>query len=198
MFGVHISNKGGFMYKDRINHNALTHLVEAGAVSIVVAKAMGDTWALAVQVGEVKKVVMAKNSGKPRIWRKLDTLAKYLKDLGLDTFQTDVTDYDPSIKSLKRPDSANTLKQTHKSHQSLQKAEQAIEVGTSLASQSVSEINVQSEQKPVETSNKTLVDDEVLEDSATLNATDQAIQKAKERWELRRAKILQESDPRAR
>jgi len=109
------------MKKNQINHNALTHLVEAGAVSVAIVKAVGDTWALTVQVGDVLKIVMAKNSGKPRVWRKLDTLAKYLKDLGIDKFHTDVSEYDPSLKSLKRPDSANTLKQTHKSHQSLQK-----------------------------------------------------------------------------
>ena len=109
------------MDKSKINHNALTHLVEADAVSLVTAKAIGDTWALFVQVGDNLKVVMAKNSGKPRVWRKLDTVAKYLKELGVDKFDTDVSTYDPSQKSLRRPDSANTLKQTHKSHQTLQK-----------------------------------------------------------------------------
>jgi len=190
------------MSKDRINHNALTHLVEAGAVTIVVAKAMGDTWALAVQVGDTNKVVMAKNSGKPRVWRKLDTLAKYLKDLGIDSFQTDVSNYDPSIKSLRRPDSANTLKQTHKSHQSLQQSEKVPEQSTKPISEPANESDV--EVKVNVNTSKTQVAEQVQDISqeniepVKLNATDVAIQKAKERWEHRRAKILQESDPRAR
>jgi len=191
--------KGRIMSKDRINHNALTHLVEAGAVSIVVAKAMGDTWALAVQVGDTNKVVMAKNSGKPRVWRKLDTLAKYLKDLGIDTFQTDVSSYDPSIKSLRRPDSANTLKQTHKSHQSLQQsAEQTQKPKPEQVKQADVEmkVNVDSEKPQAQEPVHDMLEETI--EPVKLNATDVAIQKAKERWEHRRAKILQESDPRAR
>ncbi len=119
------------MKKHQINHNALTHLIEANAVSVVIVKAVGDTWALTVQVGDTLKIVMAKNSGKPRVWRKLDTLAKYLKDLGIEKFHTDVSKYDPSQKSLRRPDSANTLKQTHKSHQSLQ--QQTLEIDSRVS-----------------------------------------------------------------
>lgn len=187
------------MRKDRINHNALTHLVEAGAVSIVVAKAMGDTWALAVQVGDINKVVMAKNSGKPRVWRKLDTLAKYLKDLGIENFQTDVSDYDPSIKSLRRPDSANTLKQTHKSHQSMQ---QSAELSQKTIPEPVKQpdaevkVNINTEKQQVAEKANDIAEEAI--EPVKLNATDVAIQKAKERWEHRRAKILEESDPRAR
>lgn len=184
------------MNKDRINHNALTHLVEAGAVSVAVAKAMGDTWALTVKVGDINKVVMAKNSGKPRVWRKLDTLAKYLKDLGLDNFQIDISDYDPSVKSLRRPDSANTLKQTHKSHQTLQQTGQAPEINSSTSEQPEVRVNIRPEKTQAVPHAKT--ESEEISDPVKLNATDKAIQKAKERWEHRRAKILQESDPRAK
>lgn len=183
------------MNKNRINHNALTHLVEAGAVSLANAKAMGDTWALTVLVGDTNKVVMAKNSGKPRVWRKLDTLAKYLKDLGMDNFTIDVSDYDPSQKSLRRPDSANTLKQTHKAHQSLQKSGQ---IPGLTAASAEPEVRVNIEPKTSQTESQTHMEVEEVTTPAKLNATDKAIQQAKERWEHRRAKILQESDPRAK
>lgn len=109
------------MSKHGINHNALIHLIEANAVSAATATADGDIWALTISIGGDKKTVMAKNSGKPRIWRKLDTLAKYLKEAGLQKFEIDVSQYDPSLKSLKRPDSASTLKRTHSLHKKLQK-----------------------------------------------------------------------------
>lgn len=187
--------KGRIMKKNKINHNALTHLIEAGAVSVVIAKAIGDTWTLNVQVGDMLKVVMAKNSGKPRVWRKLDTLAKYLKDLGAEKFQTDVTQYDPSLKSLTRPDSANTLKQTHRSHQSLQQQTDQTQIPKSQT-----QVNTEHEVKASKQTQKPQIEVEPTEvqEPINLNATDKAIEKAKERWEHRRAKILQEADPRAK
>ena len=166
-----------------INHNALTHLIEAGAVSIAKANADGDTWTLTIFAGDTAKIVMAKNSGKARVWRKLDTLAKYLQNIGLENFEINLTDYDPSKKSLRRPDSANTLKKTHQAHKSFQK---------------------QTAQKVVETNSKPPIipaPTGVVKQSSHLeftNNTDRAIQTAKERWEERRAKILQKEDPRAK
>lgn len=179
------------MKKHQINHNALTHLIEANAVSVVIVKAVGDTWALTVQVGDTLKIVMAKNSGKPRVWRKLDTLAKYLKDLGIEKFHTDVSKYDPSQKSLRRPDSANTLKQTHKSHQSLQQ-QTLEEPEQESTSEPVLKVNVQPQQEQAQ------IDHVKVTEAVKVNPTDKAIQLAKERWEHRRAKILQEENPRAK
>jgi len=156
------------MKKNQINHNVLIHLVEANSVSKFTIKATGDTWTLTVQVGDALKIVMAKNSGKPRVWRKLDTVAKYLKGLGVTNFNTDVSEYDPLKKSLRRPDSANTLKQAHQSHQTLQKRNQ------------VKELDVNIENSVVK------------KDPVKKNATDKAMQIAKERWEHQRAKLLEE------
>lgn len=104
------------MKKNSINHNALTLLVEAGAITNATVKADGDIWSLIVLVGDTQKTVMAKNSGKPRIWRKLDTLAKYLQKLGLNKFEIDISNYAPDQKSLTRPDSAVSLKRTHQAN----------------------------------------------------------------------------------
>ncbi|MEE9445539.1 MAG: hypothetical protein V3V19_07730 [Cocleimonas sp.] len=144
--------------RNTINHNALKHLIEANSVKSATAVAKNDTWFLQVVAGDTKKTVMAKNSGKPRIWRKLETLTKYLKGLGLDYFIIDASNYDPSIKSLQRPDSAAILKRTHKAHKSQEVQEPRPILGR-----------------------KQLADDAV-----------------KEKWEERRAKILQQEDPRAK
>ena len=103
-----------------VNHNTLLHLVEAGAIESATVSANDDMWQLSVTVGGNNKIVIAKNSKSPRIWRKLDTLAKYLKKLGLDTFDINVSNYNPDKKTLRRPDSAATLKKTHQAHRSLQ------------------------------------------------------------------------------
>ncbi|MEE9326734.1 MAG: hypothetical protein V3U71_05510 [Cocleimonas sp.] len=110
---------------ETINHNALRHLIEANAVTSACAEANGDIWSLKVLVADSQKTVMAKNSGEPRKWRKLDTLAKYLKQIGLNSFEINVTNFDPAVKSLKRPDSATTLKRTHReAHQSFKEKTQ--------------------------------------------------------------------------
>lgn len=168
------------MNSHTINHNALTHLIDAGAVSSAKANADGDTWTLTIIAGDTAKIVMAKNSGKARVWRKLDTLAKYLQNIGLENFEINLTDYDPSKKSLRRPDSANTLKKTHQAHKSYQKQ---------TADKLVETISTLSPSSAISTQTPT---------PEFTNNTDRAIQTAKERWEERRAKILQKEDPRAK
>ena len=169
------------MKKNKINHNALLHLIEADAISIAIVKAIGDTWVLSVQVGETLKVVMAKNSGKPRVWRKLDTLAKYLQDIGLNNFHVDVAAFDPSQKSLRRPDSASSLKRTHQAHQSLKKRvlEESSNSTNSIKEEGLIDVKVEDAAAQIK-----------HQESQSQNATDRAIELAKRRWEQRRASIL--------
>lgn len=103
-----------------INHSALKLLIEAEAITSTTAFANADQWMLKIGFGDTEKTVLAKNSGKERIWRKLDTLAKYLSKLGIEKFEINMINYDPSQKTLTRPDSAATLKQAHKAHKSQQ------------------------------------------------------------------------------
>ncbi len=148
---------------DGINHSALKLLIEAGAVKTITAFADADQWTLKIGFGESEKIVLAKNSGKARIWRKLDTLAKYLSGLGIILFKINMQDYDPSLKTLTRPDSAATLKQAHKAHKKQQ--------------QMTTEPIVQHAAEP---------SDELSPD------------KIKVSWEERRARILQQEDPRVK
>lgn len=153
---------------DKLNHNTLVHLVDAGAVSAAVVIADEDRWTLTVVVGENKKTVIAKNSRSPRVWRKLDTVAKYMKSIGLSTFEIDVTQYDPSKKSLRRPDSASILKKTHEAHRSLQESEADQFIDIDAIATHVKEIK---ESSPI---------------------------KVRENWEKRRARILEQENPRVK
>ncbi len=110
-----------------INHSALKLLIEANAIESALVSANGDQWILKGSFNKSEKTVLAKNSGQARIWRKLDTLAKYLSDLGINKFEIDMLDYDPTQKTLTRPDSAAALKQAHKAHKSLQEKTTDIE-----------------------------------------------------------------------
>jgi len=150
-----------------INHSALKLLIEADAVNSVTAYANADQWTLKVNFGDAEKTVLAKNSGKARIWRKLDTLAKYLSGLGVTTFNTNMLDYDPSQKTLTRPDSAVTLKQAHQAHKS-----------------------------QLENDNTLKNAEELLVESPPKKET--SLEKMKVSWEERRARILQQEDPRVK
>jgi len=161
-------------HSETINHNALKFMVEADAINKVIATAHADKWSLLIQYGsdEIKtKTVIAKNSGKTRIWRKLDTLAKYLLDLGIYTFETDVSKYDPAKQTLRRPDSAAALKRTHSAHKKL-----------------------------VEQSNTALptYNAKFDADSETRKPQDASPSEVRESWEKRRARILEEANPRAK
>ena len=147
-----------------INHSALKLLIEAGAISSTTAFAKADQWMLKIGFGDTEKTVLAKNSGKARIWRKLDTLAKYLSKLGITQFDINMIDFDPSKKTLTRPDSAATLKQAHKAHKSQQDQNTDLE-------ENIEQAPPQTEHSP-----------EVVKVS----------------WEERRARILQQEDPRVK
>ncbi len=162
-----------------INHNALKHLIEAHSVKVATARAEGDTWILMVVAGDVTKTVMAKNSGKARIWRKLETLTKYLKGLGLDHFIIDATNFDPSQKSLQRPDSAAILKRTHQAHK----------VQRIKSPQSVNALDA--EPSDISTTER-------LTTRRLVSGRKPLSDEVKERWEERRAKILKQENPRAK
>ena len=147
-----------------INHSALKLLIEAEAITSITAFAEADQWMLKVGFGDTEKTVLAKNSGKARIWRKLDTLAKYLSQLGITTFEINMIDYDPSQKTLTRPDSAAILKQAHKAHKSQQDKNLTLQ-------------------------------DEIKKETAE---TELSPEKIKVSWEERRARILQQEDPRVK
>ena len=52
--------------------------------------------------------------GKLRSWRKLDSLAKYIVvELSLPRFEVEGANFDPSLKTLRRPDSSAVLKMAH-------------------------------------------------------------------------------------
>ena len=114
------------------NHNALKLLIEADAVDSATVIANADQWTLKIMFGDAEKTILAKNSGKARIWRKLDTLAKYLSGLGINRFETDLANYDPSQKTLTRPDSSAILKRTHEAHRSQQEKEEIQEAITAI------------------------------------------------------------------
>lgn len=148
-----------------LNHNALKFLVEADAVASVTAVAQADKWSLQILCGSQNKTVVSKNSKKTRVWRRLDTLTKYLLDLGIKKFEIDASHYDPENQTLKRPDSAAALKRTHSAHKKL------LEQNNSI----------------------TFTNETAVVQSEKLSPSE-----VRDKWEKRRAKILEEDNPSAK
>jgi hypothetical protein len=101
------------MNPETITHATLRELAQAGAVRQASAVAFGDRWAIVVAYGGVQKTLAARNSRQIRSWANLNSVVKYLAELGIRKFDTDATNYDPSQKTIERPDKSITLKRAH-------------------------------------------------------------------------------------
>lgn len=100
--------------RETIDHATLERLVEAGAVrgANVVGQAGG--WGVVIQYGMTERVLAAKR-GAVRIFRKFETLAGYLRDIGIVRYQVDATQYDPAAHQTerRRDDAAERMKRAH-------------------------------------------------------------------------------------
>lgn len=68
----------------------LKGLAAAGAVSKLTARGVDGGYILFAQVGMEESPVKAYR-GLPRVFRKLDAVASYVKELGLERFDVDVS-----------------------------------------------------------------------------------------------------------
>ncbi|MDO3431750.1 hypothetical protein QWJ46_03540 [Rhizobium sp. CBN3] len=99
------------MTAETIDHSTLSRLVEAGAVDAahVVGKTGG--WSIVIRYGKAERPLAAQRSRQVRLFKRMDTLVSYLKDVGISQFDVDAGDYAPEKAS--RPDRAEALRRTH-------------------------------------------------------------------------------------
>lgn len=102
------------MATDTIDHGTLSRLIEAGAVRSAHVVGQPGGWSVMVEYGMHERQLATKNTRAIRVWRRFETLASYLKDLGLTQFDVDTANYDQdSVTTAKRPDRAEALKKAH-------------------------------------------------------------------------------------
>lgn len=97
-----------------IDHNTLARLVEADAVrgTHIVGKPGG--WGVIVKYGATESPLAATRSKEVRVFKRLETLVGYLKEIGINRFDVDAADFDSAtVKTYSRPDTSATLKQAH-------------------------------------------------------------------------------------
>lgn len=99
---------------ETINHATLMRLVEAQAVRGAVVIGVPGGWSIAVRYGMIEAFLAAKR-GEVRTFRKFETVAAYLRVLGIVKFAVNAADFDPDApKKSRRPDTAARLKKLHK------------------------------------------------------------------------------------
>jgi len=102
------------MATETLDHGTLTRLVEAGAVRRAHVVGREGGWALVVKYGKGEHPLAAQRSRQVRVWRKLETLVVYLREMGIARFEVDAVNYHPDpLHASKRPDRAEALRRAH-------------------------------------------------------------------------------------
>ena len=97
-----------------IDHATLEHLSQAGAVRGACVVGQPGGWGVVIQYGTTERTLAAKR-GAVRIFKKFETLAGYLKTVGIQEFKTDTRQFDPAAlkPTPHRADAAERMRQTH-------------------------------------------------------------------------------------
>ncbi len=100
------------MVTETIDHATLAELVEAGALRGAHVVGQPGGWSLRVKYGAAERSLAAQRSRQVRVFRRMETLVSYLKDIGIERFDVDAADYEAE-GGKSRPDRAEAMRRTH-------------------------------------------------------------------------------------
>ncbi|HVT54936.1 MAG TPA: hypothetical protein VHD34_02645 [Xanthobacteraceae bacterium] len=96
-----------------IKEPTLRELAEAQSLSGVVALGQRGGYALTVRYGMTEtQRLLATARGETRVFSNLNTLADFLRKLGITRFEIDATDYERARVRAARPDRREAMKRT--------------------------------------------------------------------------------------
>jgi len=102
------------MATETIDHATLSRLAEAGLVRSAHAIGTAGGWGIVVKYGETERSLAAQRSQQLRIFKKLETLVDYLKNMGIARFEVDAVNHDARSGALhRRPDRSAAMKAAH-------------------------------------------------------------------------------------
>jgi hypothetical protein len=86
-----------------IDRGTLRRLIDAGAQ--VGAEVVGSSggWSVVINYGRAS-LTLAATRGAPRTWRQFETLASYLKELGIVEYRVNAAEFDPGGNQKEPPD----------------------------------------------------------------------------------------------
>lgn len=85
------------MATDTIDQKTLSGLIEAGAVRSAHVVGQRGGWGVLFKYGMTERP-LATQRGSVRTWAKFETLATYLRELGIVRFEVDAAQYDPTAQ----------------------------------------------------------------------------------------------------
>jgi hypothetical protein len=86
-----------------IDHGTLRRLLGAGVQVGAEVVGHGARWGVVIRHGRIRQT-LASTRGGPRVFRQFETLAGYLKDLGIVEYRVDARAFDLSAASNAAPD----------------------------------------------------------------------------------------------
>jgi hypothetical protein len=102
------------MTADTIDHTTLSRLVEAGAVCAAHVVGQAGGWAVTVKYGTAERSLAAQRSRQIRVFKRMEKLVSYLKEVGNSRFDVDAAEYTPEGgRDHSRPDRAEALRRTY-------------------------------------------------------------------------------------
>ncbi|WP_376711048.1 hypothetical protein [Pseudochrobactrum lubricantis] len=102
------------MATETIDHSTLSRLVEAGAVRGAHVVGQEGGWAVMIKYGMAERALAAQRSRQVRLFKRMETLVSYLKQVGISRFDVDAVDFAPeTVKTHSRPDRAEALRRAH-------------------------------------------------------------------------------------
>jgi hypothetical protein len=97
-----------------IDHTTLSRLVEAGAVRGAHVVGHEGGWSVTIRYGKAERALAAQRSRQVRLFKRMETLVSYLRDVGISRFDVDAADYAlETVKTHSRPDRAEALRRAH-------------------------------------------------------------------------------------
>ena len=115
------------MTHSMIDHATLSRLAEAGAIDKTLVVGQLGGWSIVVRYGKSEHSLAAQRSRQVRLFKRMETLVSYLKDVGISQFDVDAADY--AAESSKRPDRADALKRAHEAAEHDRWFREQVEIG---------------------------------------------------------------------
>jgi hypothetical protein len=86
-----------------IDHGTLRRLVDAGAHVGAEVVGSGGSWGIVINYGRSSQTLAA-TRGKPKTFRQFETLAGYLKELGIVEYRVNAAEFEPGGTHKEAPD----------------------------------------------------------------------------------------------